>query len=236
MTLLEHLIELRRRLILVGFFFFGFFFIACIWIVPWVLALQERQLPATFHFYTIRISEGLEVYLNLAALLALLFTLPLLFWQLWAYIKPGLYEQEKKIGQFYFPLVLTMFLTGGIFAYFFIFPIIVNSLIRFSTSLGFNVLVTFSDYLQLLTQVLLWFGILFQYPLVIIFLARIGLVGADQLKKKRKYAYFTILVIAGLISPPEVMSHLAMTVPLILLYEISLLFIVRLEKRTAPNE
>lgn len=178
----------------------------------------------------------LKHYFAVTAVISLILTLPVLFWEVWAYIKPGLYENEQKIGKKYFPIILVLFCLGCLFAYFILFPIIVSSMLHFSIHLGLNPIITLNDYLHLMIWIVMMFGVIFQFPLLLFFLAKIGWIKAQQLRKKRKYAYFVILIIAGIISPPELISHLSMTIPLIFLYEISIQVISRLEKTAKKSQ
>ncbi len=232
MTIVEHLNELRNRLILVASCFFCLFLLAFTFINPWILRILKQLLPLSVKLYTIRITEGLEIYIELAATTAFILTLPLILWQLWSYIKPALYPQEQRFGKKYLPLIIALFLAGSLFAYFVLFPLIVNSMLHFSINLGLEPIVTLYDYLSLLIKVVLAFGLLFQLPVLLLFLAKLGLIHATFLRKNRKYVYFGILIIAGLIAPPELISHLSMTIPLILLYEASLLLISHLERKS----
>ena len=127
------------------------------------------------------------------------------------------------------PYILLLFVTGIVFSYLVIFPITIEAMLHFSLELGLTPIVTMKDYVMLLVKMVFSFGLLFQMPLLLLFLAKIGLITSSFMKKYRKYAYFIILIIAGLIAPPELLSHLAMTLPLIGLYEISGLIVKRVE-------
>ncbi len=229
MTIIEHLAELRSRLIQIASIFFVVFLLAFFFINPRLIHYLKEQVPFTLTLHTLRITEGLELSFELAAILSLIATFPVIIWNLWAFIKPGLYPEEQKLGKYYLPYILLLFVTGIVFSYLVIFPITIEAMLHFSLELGLTPIVTMKDYVMLLVKMVFSFGLLFQMPLLLLFLAKIGLITSSFMKKYRKYAYFIILIIAGLIAPPELLSHLAMTLPLIGLYEISGLIVKRVE-------
>ena len=230
MTLLEHLAELRVRLIQTLCFFVLGFLGAFFFINPVLIPYLKSQMPFSLTLYTLRITEGLELSFELAALLSLMLIFPIILWQLWAYIKPGLYPNEQRLGKKYFPAIVSLFIIGLLFGYFVVFPMTVRAMLQFSIHLGLTPLITLNDYILLLTKLVFSFGLLFQLPVLLVVLAKAGLITADFMKKQRKYAYFIILIIAGLLAPPELATHLAMTIPLIVLYELSGLLVKRIEK------
>jgi sec-independent protein translocase protein TatC len=230
MTILEHLAELRGRLIQVACFFFIGFLGAFFFINPTLVHYLKAQIPFSLTLYTLRITEGLELSFELAALLSTMFIFPIILWNIWAYIKPGLYPEEQQLGKKYFPYILFLFIIGIVFGYFVVFPVTVEAMLHFSINLGLTPLITLKDYVLLLVKLVFSFGVLFQLPVLLVLLAKTGLITSLFMKKKRKYAYFIILVIAGILAPPELTSHLAMTLPLIGLYELSGILVQKMEK------
>ena len=230
MTILEHLAELRSRLLWIASLFFIGFLGAFFFINPVLVNYLKTQIPFSLTLYTLRITEGLELSFELAALLSCMMIFPIILWQAWSFVKPGLYPEEQRLGKKYFPAILLLFLTGLVFGYFVIFPITVKAMLHFSIELGLTPLITLKDYVLLLIKLVFSFGLLFQLPVLLLLLAKTGLINAAFMRKQRKYAYFIILIIAGILAPPELTSHLAMTLPLILLYELSGTIVKKMEK------
>jgi len=223
MSIYDHIGELRKRLIFVVVFFFvamvGSFFLA----EPAIVYLQQADEAKELTMNAFRLTDPIKIYMQFAFIIAFVITSPLTLYQLWAFISPGLYEKERKVTLGYIPISVFLFLTGIAFSYFVLFPFVVNFMGRIADRLEVNQVIGINEYFQFLFQITLPFGLLFQLPVVIMFLTRLGIVTPMFLVKVRKYAYFILLVIGAFITPPELLSHLMVTVPLFGLYEISIL-------------
>src|SRR5690606_8099765 len=149
-------------------------------------------------------------------------TSPVILYHLWAFISPELYEKERKATLSYIPIAVLLFLVGISFSYFILFPFVVRFMANLSNHLEVNLVIGINEYFDFLFQMTLPFGFLFQLPVIILFLTRLGIINPHLLSRFRKYAYFILLVIAALITPPDVLSHMMVTLPLFLLYEISI--------------
>ena len=226
MPLLEHLRELRDHLVIALAAFFvscvvSFIFAADIfsWLVePMNLALEERGEG------TMAITDPLEgviTYLKVALLAGGFFSSPVLFHQMWMFVAPGLYEQERKVV---IPLVVastTLFLTGAAFGYFVIFEYgfaFFLSVIDLETAAVLSI----NSYLGTATKLLLAFGLCFQLPVVTYFLARIGLIDHKDMISKFRYAVVGIFLVAAFITPPDPLTQTLMAGPLIFLYTVSI--------------
>ncbi|WP_099363765.1 twin-arginine translocase subunit TatC [Fredinandcohnia onubensis] len=223
MSVYDHIGELRKRLIYIVVFFFivalGSFFLA----EPVILYLQNAEEAKELTMNAFRMTDPIKIYMQFAFIIALVISSPFLLYQLWAFISPGLYEKERKVTLSYIPLSVILFLIGVSFSYFILFPFVVNFMTRLAERLDINQVIGINEYFQFLLQLTLPFGFLFQLPVIVMFLTRLGIVTPMFLSKIRKFAYFILLVIGGLITPPEIISHLMVTVPLFGLYEISIL-------------
>jgi len=232
MSVLEHIEELRKRLIMVVVFFFiaviGGFFLAR----PLILYLQHTHEAEQFALNAFKPTDPLMVYMQFAFIIAFVLTSPVILYQLWAFISPGLYPTERRVTLSYIPISIGLFLLGISFSYFVLFPFVIEFVIQISNDLGINQVIGINEYFRFLLQLTLPFGLLFQLPVVVMFLTRLGIITPMLLVKIRKYAYFALLVIAALITPPELISHLMVTVPLFILYEVSI-FISRFSYRKA---
>lgn len=222
MTVMEHLDELRKRLFGVAIFFvvalIGSFFIA----PTFITYLQQSPEASALTLNAFRMTDPFKVYIQMTIFLACVVTAPLILFQLWAFISPGLYEKERRVTLSYIPMSVLLFLGGLSFSYFVLFPFVVDFMMTLSGNMEVQTTIGINEYFEFLFQLTLPFGFLFQLPIVMLFLTRLGIVTPMFLASIRKYAYFTLLVIAAFITPPDIMSHILVTLPLCVLYEISI--------------
>ena len=220
-----HLTELRDRLIrssvAVGI---GFVVAYCfkekifaILTAPLVIAMGENS-----KMIFTGLPEAFFTYLKVALLAGVVVATPVLFYQFWMFIAPGLYKKEKK---FILPVVflsLVFFLIGSSFGYFVVFPYGFQFFLGFSNE-SIQAMPSMKEYLGFAAKMLLAFGFVFELPLVITFMARMGLVSVAFLKKNRKYAILIFFAGSALITPPDVITQTMMAIPLMILYEISII-------------
>lgn len=221
-TVIEHLEELRKRIIIVVVFFIFALIIGFFAAGPIVVFLQSAPEAANIPMNAFKLTDPFKVYMKFAFLTAFIITSPVLLYQLWAFISPGLYPNERKVTLAYIPISVLLFLCGILFSYFVLFPFALRFIGRLSDMLNINEMYGINEYFSFLLQITLPFGFLFQLPIIILFVTRLGIITPMFLVKIRKYAYFVLLVIAGFITPPDLISHLVVTVPLLLLYEFSI--------------
>ena len=160
---------------------------------------------------------------------------PFLFYQIWAFIAPGLYEEEKK---YIIPLALSsalFFILGGVFCYFGVFPFAFEFFMSYSTD-NIVAMLSIDEYLSFALKMVLAFGLIFEMPLFSFFLARMGLITAQKMREVRKYAILAIFVVAAILTPPDVFSQLMMAGPMIVLYEVSIWVAVLVGKKKAERE
>ena len=232
LNIIDHLDELRTRLIItlaafIIFFIVGFIFVEEIY--NWLVRDLEVKL------IVLGPSDILWVYFMLAAVIAFAGTIPVLATQVWLFIKPALKPIERKISLSYIPALFILFIVGLCFGYFVIFPTVMSFLIE----LGGEMMVTnftAEKYFRFIFNTTIPFGVLFELPVVMMFLTSLGIINPYVLSKIRKYAYFVLIIIAILISPPDIMSDFLVAVPLIFLYEISVSFSKIVYKRKLKKE
>ncbi|MCP3901349.1 MAG: twin-arginine translocase subunit TatC [Desulfobacteraceae bacterium] len=233
-----HLTELRDRLIhssiAVGVgFLIAYFFrekIFAILTAPLVKVMGENN-----KMIFTGLPEAFFTYLKVALLAGIVLATPILFYEFWMFISPGLYSKEKK---FILPLVflsLLFFLIGSSFGYFIVFPFGFEFFLAFSNE-SIQAMPSMKEYLGFASKMLLAFGFVFELPLVITFMARMGLVSVDFLKKNRKYAILIFFAGAALITPPDVITQTMMAIPLIFLYEISIIGAKFFQKKKTEEE
>lgn len=223
MSLLEHIAELRKRLLIVALAFVVFFIAGFFLAKPIIVYLQETDEAKQLTLNAFNLTDPLYVFMQFAFIIGIVLTSPVILYQLWAFVSPGLYEKERKVTLSYIPVSILLFLAGLSFSYYILFPFVVDFMKRISQDLNVNQVIGINEYFHFLLQLTIPFGLLFQMPVILMFLTRLGIVTPMFLAKIRKYAYFTLLVIAALITPPELLSHMMVTVPLLILCEISIL-------------
>ncbi|WP_078551298.1 twin-arginine translocase subunit TatC [Bacillus alkalicellulosilyticus] len=222
MSLYDHIGELRKRVITILVFFMVAMIAGLFVAKPLILYLQAAPTAQELPMNAFKLTDPIRVYMTFAFASALLLVFPAILYQLWAFISPGLHEKERRVTLAYIPISFFLFLLGISFSYFILFPFVIGFMGRLAGQLNITEQYGINEYFSFLFQLTLPFGILFQLPVVVMFLTRLGLVTPTFLGQVRRYAYFVLLVIAGLITPPELISHLLVTVPLLLLYEISI--------------
>ncbi len=227
MPLTTHLEELRRKLIIAGISWLVAF-LACYTYAEQLFNLiadpVRQALPEGSSLVFITATEPFFTYLKIGALAALLVSMPVIFWQIWSFIAPGLYKNEKR---YVFPFVLAStlcFATGAFFGFRFVFPMVFKVLIEFGTGDGqLSAMLSMGSYLSLSSKLLLAFGLVFELPIVIFFLARLGIVDHKMLARNRKFALLTAFVIGAMLTPPDVFSQTALAVPFVILYEVGII-------------
>ena len=238
MPLTTHLEELRRKLIISGVSWLVAF-LACYAYAEQLFDLiagpVRLALPEGTSLVFITATEPFFTYLKISALAALLVSMPVIFWQLWSFIAPGLYKNEKR---YVLPFVLAStlcFATGAFFGYSFVFPMAFKVLIEFGTGSGdLNAMLSMGSYLSLSSKLLLAFGLVFELPVVIFFLARLGVVDHKMLARNRKFALLAAFLIGAVLTPPDVFSQTALAVPFVVLYEIGIIVARLFGKRRNP--
>jgi sec-independent protein translocase protein TatC len=226
MPLFEHLEELRSRLLIcclaIGAgFVISYFFSSRIFemlIKPWIDAMPPGQ-PVKL-IYTAP-HEAFFVYMKVSFISGTILAVPIILWQVWRFIAPGLYENEKR---YMLPVIccsVICFISGVLFGYFVVIPVAFKFFASFASEHITPMLRT-TEYLAFANKMLLCFGIAFQLPVFAFFLAKLGLVSSDFLKRKRKWAIVLIFIAAAVLTPsPDILSQLLMAAPLLVLYEAS---------------
>ena len=227
-TLVEHLDDLRGMLIksaVVFVFFFMLIFLTIQYWFPYLSKGHDLIVRGPF--------EVIRFYIRTAGALGIGLSLPFICMFLWQFMKPGLVDKETQFLKSYFPLMFLLFLGGLSFGYFVVHPVSYYFLIQMGEQ-NFEVLVTADEYMSFLLISTMPMGLIFQLPIVVLFLHHIELLDAALMRKVRKYVYFALLVITALIAPPDFFTHLITVSPMIVLYEISI-YIVRIRERRAAK-
>jgi sec-independent protein translocase protein TatC len=176
------------------------------------------------------------VYFNIILIGGFILAFPYVFWQFWRFIKPGLTSTELKSTRGVIFWVSFLFFIGVLFGYFVLVPYTVNFFANFSLDDNIENLWTINSYFNTIVPLILGAGLAFQLPLVMFFLAKAGIVTSKYLKSVRKYAILIILIVSGIITPPDMLSQIICAIPLILLYEISILLCRSVERKEKKEE
>ncbi|NOU77226.1 twin-arginine translocase subunit TatC [Paenibacillus sp. LMG 31458] len=218
-----HLTEVRKRLLIVVAWFVVTLSVG-LYVSPRILRYMKSQpLVGEINWNVFSFTDGLMIYMKCAFLVALLFTVPVLLYQVWAFVRPGLTDAEAKSTLPYIPVSFALFIIGVSFSYWVVFPMMIRFMIRMNHTVGAVETYGIDRYFSFLFEVVFPMAIAFELPVVVLFLTRIGLLTPQRLKMTRKYAYVGLAIIGSCISPPDMISHLSVTVPLILLFEISVM-------------
>jgi len=172
-----------------------------------------------------------DVYFNIILIGGFILAFPYVFWQFWKFTKPALKPNELKSTRGVIFWVSLLFFLGVFFGYFIIAPYTINFFANFSIDENIVNIWTIASYFNTIVPLILGAGLAFQLPLVMFFLAKAGVVSAAYLRRVRKYAILIMLIVAGIITPPDMLSQIVCTIPLMLLYEISVLLCVSVEKK-----
>lgn len=235
MPLMDHLKELRMRLLwAVGAF--GIAFAICYYFSAQIYAFLAQPLADILskqgggdrRMIFTALYEAFFTYLKVAFFGAVFFSFPMWATQLWLFVAPGLYRSEKRAVLPFLIASPFLFIMGAALAYYFIFPLAWQFFISFETPPGSGGIpvqleAKVGEYLSLVMHMILAFGIAFQLPVLLTLLCRVGILSVDSLKKGRRYAIVGMFVAAAVLTPPDVISQIGLAVPLILLYEISIL-------------
>jgi sec-independent protein translocase protein TatC len=247
--LLEHLRELRSRLIIclsaiaVGFVICFIFSkqIFDLLIIPFVSAVGQSAdgRDPTLYFAPM---EFFFTRLRLSVFAAIVVAFPLIAYETYKFVAPGLYRRERKAAAPFIIAAPVLFLLGASLVYFIMMPFIMRFAVGFEAQAGtdapanYQLLTRVGDYLSLTTTLILGFGFAFQMPVLLTLMARAGIITADFLSKNRKYAILLVVIVAAVITPPDPFSMILLSVPLVGLYEISILLVRMAEKKAKAEQ
>jgi sec-independent protein translocase protein TatC len=221
-TFISHLVELRDRIIRAGISVIVVFLALVYW-APDIFHLLARplmqNLPRDGKMIVTDVTGSFFVPMKVTMVVALVIALPVVLYQIWAFIAPGLYQHEKKLVA---PLVAssyTLFLCGMAFAYFVVFPTIFRVMAHYNAPLGAEMNTDIDNYLSFVLTMFIAFGVTFEVPIVVVLLVRMNLLTVKKLREIRPYVIVGAFIVAAVVTPPDVFSQLILALPLIVLYE-----------------
>jgi len=241
-SFLDHLTELRSRLIksilyLFICFLICYFFSENIYsflVEPYAQAVKNDDINRRLIFTALH--ETFITYLKVAFFASMFITSPIILTQIWRFIAPGLYKNEKRALLPYLIATPTLFLLGGMLVYYLVMPLAIKFFLTFETSpeittLPIQLEAKVNEYLSLIMRLIFAFGISFQLPVLLSLLARVGFIDSDYLKKRRKYVVVIIFAVAAILTPPDPITQIGLGIPLLILYELSILSVRIIEKK-----
>ena len=241
-SFVEHFTELRSRL-LKSFIYLFVFFIICYFfaeniynflVQPYADAVKDDQIQRRLIFTALQ--ETFITYLKVAFFASIFIASPIILIQVWKFVAPGLYKNEKKALLPYLIATPILFLLGGMLVYFLVMPLAIKFFLSFETSaqvgnLPIQLEAKVNEYLSLIMRLIFAFGISFQLPVLLSLLARVGFIDSDYLRKRRKYVIVIIFALAALLTPPDPITQIGLGIPLLILYELSILSVSIIEKK-----
>ena len=241
-SFIEHLTELRSRLLKSIVYLFIFFVISYIFaeniygflVEPYADAVKDDNINRRL-IYT-ALHETFITYLKVAFFSAIFVTSPIILTQIWKFVAPGLYTNEKKALLPYLIATPTLFLLGGMLVYYLVMPLAIKFFLSFETSaqisnLPIQLEAKVNEYLSLIMRLIFAFGISFQLPVLLTLLARVGFVNSTYLKKRRKYVVVIVFALAAILTPPDPITQIGLGIPLLILYELSILAVKFIGKK-----
>ena len=244
---ISHLTELRQRLIhslifLIILFGISYYFSDHIYgflVEPYASAVKDDGIERRLIFTALQ--ETFMTYIKVSFFAAFFATSPFILIQVWKFIAPGLYKHEKKAIMPYLILTPILFLLGGMLVYYLIMPLAIKFFLTFesvglNTNLPIQLETKVNEYLSLVMKLIFAFGLSFQLPIILSLLARIGFVDAKFLRERRKYVIVIIFTIAAILTPPDPITQFGLGIPLLLLYELSILSVSIIEAKKLKRE
>ena len=243
----SHFVELRSRLINSLIFIFVIFVVSYIFaeqiynflVNPYAQAVKDD--PSSRRLIFTALHETFITYIKVAFFAAIFFGSPVLLIQIYKFIAPGLYKNEKKAILPYLISTPILFLLGGLLVYYLIMPLAIKFFLSFesigsNTTLPIQLEAKVNEYLSLIMRLIFAFGISFQLPILLNLLARIGVVNSDYLRKTRRYVIVIIFSIAAILTPPDPITQIGLAIPLLLLYELSIITVKFTEKKNKKDK
>lgn len=235
LKLAQHLAELRNRLIIIFIMFIFSFMLsyAYVDVIYKFLSAPLHNLSDKSMIYT-SLTEAFFTNIKLSLYFAFCITFPVLAYQIYKFIAPGLFKKEKKVALLYFISCPILFLMGACLVYFYVMPLAWEFFLSFQNE-SIRLEAKVNEYLDLCINLILGFGIAFQMPIILILLCQLGLINSQYLRQYRRHAIVFIFIISAVLTPPDIISQIALAIPLLLLYEVSILICTKISNQRCEN-
>ncbi|MFM1655711.1 twin-arginine translocase subunit TatC [Brevibacillus sp. B_LB10_24] len=235
MTVVDHLTELRKRIIWVLIVLVVSLILGLACAGPVMEYVKKTSSAVAIPTVALAPTDIIRVYMQFAFMIALIVTLPAALYHVWKFVSPGLRDVEQRAAVYFIPAAFLLFVGGVLFGYFVIFPMLIGFMTKLTINTGNEVMFGIAQYFSFMFNFLIPFGLLFELPIIVMFLTRLRILNPLRLAKIRRVAYFVLAVIGFSITPPDLVSHILVTIPLIILYEISV-FLSRVVYRKQLKE
>jgi sec-independent protein translocase protein TatC len=223
LTLVEHLRELRKRLVWILIALVVGMAIGLLFAKRVILFLSQQPPAKGMELHAFSPWEPIRIYMNFGLMIGLLLVLPVALYQIWAFVKPGLRPVEQRATIMYIPGATVLFLCGLAFGYFVVFPMAFLFGSGISHSVGITETYGMAQYFGFMFNILLPVSFVFELPVIVMFLTRLRILNPQRLSKLRRYAYMALVIAAAVITPPDALSAIIVFIPMVLLYEFSVL-------------
>lgn len=228
LTLVEHLTELRNRILYMAVIFIGCTLVA--YQFSELLVMDMIGIVPEVSFVFISPAELLLSYIKIAVIMGLTVSAPFLITQIWLFVSPALEKREKRTLVFSLIFGSVFFILGVVFAYVIVLPMMIRFFMGFQME-GIEEMISFESYLSLILSTVLSFGIIFELPTIMVILARFGIVTTAFMRRYRKYIVLVIFIVAAVLTPPDVISQVLLALPMLMLFELGLLFASMAERK-----
>lgn len=221
--LIRHLGELRMVLVVsVIAIFVGFVVVFLGFSERLLLFISEPLLARDIQIVNIGVAETFVAQLKASFVAGIVLASPVVFWKIWSFLRPALFPQERVMFRLLFFVILSLFISGIMFAYLLVFNITINFFLMTSENIA-TPMISLDMYISMLFSFVVPFGLVFQFPVVIFALHKLGLVTIQGLARQRKYIVFAVFALATLLTPPDIVSQVLLALPMIVLYEVSII-------------
>lgn len=238
MPLLDHLTELRQRVVKSIIAVMAFFIIALSFSTPLIDFLKKPLIDALPGVQNVLHFTGpLDVFMvsiKVSFLASVVFACPVWLYQFWRFVEPALYAKERKYVLPFILISVALFFLGISFCFYFILPLTLEFLIKLGQEVG-TPIITITDYISMVTLMIFGFGAIFETPLILVLLATLDLVSAHTLASYRRYVIVGTLIVGAILTPPDPLSQIAMAIPLYIMYEISIVIIRIIQRKKVAN-
>ncbi|MGE5704831.1 MAG: twin-arginine translocase subunit TatC [Clostridia bacterium] len=222
MTMVEHLTELRKRIIWVLVVFVLAVILGLFVAGPVITYMKQDPMAGGVPLKSFHPSDALQVYMQFSFVIGLIVTLPVALYQVWRFVSPGLRLEERRGTLYFIPFACILFIIGILFGYYVVFPMVIHFLSGITAEMAAEQNYGIAQYFSFMFNMVIPFGILFELPIVVMFLTKLRILNPMRLAKMRKISYFVLAVIAITLTPPDFISDFLVTIPLFILYEASI--------------
>lgn len=236
MSLVEHLRDLRKKIVLCLIVIVLTLVGGLLAVNPILSYLKNAEPAKSIEWNAFSPFDAISIYMQCAILVSITVSMPFILYQLWDFVRPGLRVNEQKATIKYIPGAVFLFLLGAAFAYFIIFPMAFNFASSVSRNMGLNETYGISQYFTFMFNIITPMALLFELPVVVLFLTKLGILTPKRLKKMRKVSYLILVLIAALVTPPDFISDILVSIQMIILYEFSIILSSRVHRKHQAEE